>query len=177
MVWMSADPTPAAQIADARQPGRGVVLVHAAAIAGAVAVVVETNGWNSWDPWRLGLIAVFTVVSGLTYVETGSTKLKVSGTLLGLMLAGVLLGGGPAVMVSMTMISLVWFRSREAPHYFRNNFVTFMWFPLVGALFFQAGIRLLNLAYSFSLRWWSRSPSISSAWSATSATWIAPHCQ
>src|SRR5512143_2648040 len=141
---MDAPPT-TAPTRVAREPGRIVVLVHVLAMASAAGAIVLTNAWSKWEVWPLVVIATFTAVSGLTYVETGSSKLKVSGTLLGLMLAGVLLGGGPAAVVGMLTIALVWLRSREAAHYFRNNFVTFTWFPLAGALFFQGAVRALHL--------------------------------
>ena len=92
------------------------------------------------------MIATFTIVSGLTYVETGSTQAQGLGQLLGLMLAAVLLGGGPAALVGMLTIAFVWLRSREAPHYLRNNLVTFAWFPLAGGLFFHAAVNLLHIS-------------------------------
>jgi diguanylate cyclase (GGDEF)-like protein len=119
--------------------------VHGLALAGAGAVIGLTTGSDRWSPWPLAVVATFTIVSGLTYVETGSTRLKVSGTALGLMLAGVLLGGGPAAVVGMLTIAFVWLRSREAPHYFRNSFVTFAWAALAGGLFFHVAARVMHL--------------------------------
>ena len=126
-----------------RRPGM-VAIVHAAALASAAGVAVVTARFANWRIVPLLVIATFTVVSGLTYVETGSTKLKVSGSFLGLMLAAVLLGGGPAALIGAVTIAFVWLRSREAPHYFRNNLVTYTWFPLVGGLVFYALIRLMG---------------------------------
>ncbi|HUO71108.1 MAG TPA: EAL domain-containing protein [Solirubrobacteraceae bacterium] len=129
----------------ARKPGHAVVLVHVVAMGGAAAAIALTNHWNTWDPRPLAVIATFTVVSGLTYVESGSARVKVSGTPLGLMLAAVLLGGGPAAIVGMLTIALVWLRSREAGHYFRNNLVTFTWYALAGALFFHLTISAFHI--------------------------------
>src|SRR6202030_4551925 len=98
------------------QPGRGVLVFHALALASAAAVIALTAGSDRWSPWPLAVVATFTIVSGLTYVETGSSRLKVSGTLLGLMLAAVLLGGGPAALIGMLTIAFVWLRSRDASH-------------------------------------------------------------
>ena len=128
-----------------REPGAAVALAHAFALVSAVIVIWLTAGSDHWSLWPLAVIAVFTVVSGLTYVETGSTKLKVSGTLLGLMLAAVLVGGGPAAIVGMLSVAFIWLRSREAWHYLRNNFVTYTWFPLAGGLFFHYAARLLHV--------------------------------
>ncbi len=41
----------------------------------------------------------------------------------------------------MLTIALGWFRWREAPHYLRNNLVTFAWFPFAAGLFFGATTR------------------------------------
>jgi diguanylate cyclase (GGDEF)-like protein len=142
---MDAQPTSAAPGRNEGQPGRAVPLIHAVAMAGAAAVVWLTNPWTAWDPWRLAVIAAFTIVSGCTYVETGSAKLKVSGMLPGLVLASVLLGPGGAAAVGASTCALVWFRTREAGHYLRSNVVTFTWFPLASALFFQSVIRLAGL--------------------------------
>jgi diguanylate cyclase (GGDEF)-like protein len=139
MTWgMASEAATSVRASAVRQPSWGVGVLHVLVLAAAGAVVVLNAGSARWNAGTFTVVAVFTVVSGLTYVETGSTKLKVSGTLLGLTLAGVLLGGGPAALIGALTICVVWFRSREAPHYFRNNLATFVWFPLVGGLFFHA---------------------------------------
>jgi len=129
---------------DVKQQPAGVALAHGLALALAVIVAVVTARFANWQLAPLLVIATFTVVSGLTYVETGSTRLKVSGSFLGLMLAAVLLGGGPAALIGAVTIGFVWLRSREAPHYLRNNLVTYTWFPLIGGLVFYAVVRLMN---------------------------------
>ncbi|MEA2272001.1 MAG: hypothetical protein QOI98_709 [Solirubrobacteraceae bacterium] len=112
--------------------------LHVLALAGAALVAVLTSGSARWDSWPLAVIVALTVASDLTHVHTDSTKLKVSGSFLGLMLAAVLLGGAPAAVVGVLTISIGWLRSREAGHYFVNNLVTYAWFPLIGGLFFHA---------------------------------------
>src|SRR5947209_6996104 len=103
----------------ARRPARGVALVHALALTALAGAIALTVSWDRWNPPALAVIATFTIVSGLTYVETGSGRLKVSGTLLGLMLASTLLGPGPAAVIGALMTCFVWLRSREAGHWFR----------------------------------------------------------
>jgi diguanylate cyclase (GGDEF)-like protein len=61
------------------------------------------------------------------------------------MLAAILLGGGPAALVGVLSITVGWLRSREAAHYFRNNIVTYAWFPLVGGLWFHATVSLAGV--------------------------------
>jgi diguanylate cyclase (GGDEF)-like protein len=110
----------------------------------ALGLVVLTAPDAHWDIGRLLVIAVFTVISDLTAVETASAKLKVSASFLGLMLAAVLLGAAPAALIGVLSIGVSWFRWREAPHYLLNNLLTFAWFPLLSGLFFHAAVRLAD---------------------------------
>src|ERR1700731_1955124 len=123
------------------RPSRMIVAAQALALACAVALIVVTAHESRWDLRSLGVIAAMSVISDLTFVETGSTRVKLSGSFLGIVLAAILLGGGPAAVVGLLTIAIGWFRSREAPHYLRNNLVTFAWFPLLSGLFFHAAIR------------------------------------
>jgi diguanylate cyclase (GGDEF)-like protein len=128
-----------------RLPGRGVAFVHCLALLAAAGVVALSASSARWSLWPFAVIAVFTVASGLTYVQTDSFKLKVSGSFLGLMLAAIVLGGGPAAIIGALSIATTWLRSREAPHYLRNNFVTYAWFPLAGGLLFHLAVRLAHV--------------------------------
>jgi diguanylate cyclase (GGDEF)-like protein len=116
------------------------VVVCAQRLAFVVAglTVAATAGGDQWRPWPLIALAAFTVASDLMFVETDSRKLKVSGSFLGLILAAVLLGGGPAALIGVLTIAIGWVRSRESQHYLRNNLLTYAWFPLAAALFFHA---------------------------------------
>jgi diguanylate cyclase (GGDEF)-like protein len=126
-------------------PGRAVVGVQRFAFVAAGLTIAATAGGDNWNPWGLGLLALFTVASDLMSVETDSSKLKVSGSFLGLILAAVLLGGGPAALIGVLTIAIGWTRSRESQHYFRNNVVTYAWFPLAAALFFHAAVALAGV--------------------------------
>jgi diguanylate cyclase (GGDEF)-like protein len=75
-------------------------------------------------------------------VQSGTSKIKFSGMALGVVLAAALYGPAPAALIGMLTIASTWFKWREAPHYLRNNLVTYGWFPLASALFFGAVIRL-----------------------------------
>jgi diguanylate cyclase (GGDEF)-like protein len=133
------------QAAPQRPTGPWIVIVQLLALAGAATVAILTAGSARWSLAPLAVIAVLTVVSDLTSVETGSSKLRVSGSFLGIMLAAVLLGGGPAALVGVASIAIGSLRWREAPHYFRNNLVTYAWFPLIGGLFFHAAIGVAHV--------------------------------
>jgi diguanylate cyclase (GGDEF)-like protein len=128
-----------------RPVGPRMVIAQLLALAGAAAVAILTAGSDHWSLAPLAVIAVLTVVSDLTSVETGSSKLRVSGSFLGIMLAAVLLGGGPAALVGVGAIAIGSLRWREAPHYFLNNLVTYAWFPLIGGLFFHAAVNATHV--------------------------------
>src|SRR5262249_34467842 len=104
-----------------------------------------TTHSDRWDIAALLLIVAFTIISDLTSVDTGSTMIKVSGSFLGIMLAAVVLGGGPAAVAGVSPIAVGWVRFREKGYYLRNNIVTYAWFPLLGGLFFRATTQLAHV--------------------------------
>jgi diguanylate cyclase (GGDEF)-like protein len=128
-----------------RQPGLAVALVQVLALIVAVGVVILTSGTDHWRLWPLAVIATFTIASDLTSVDVGSSKLTMSSSLLGIMLATVLLGGGPGALVGVLTIGVGWFRAREPIHVLRNNLATFAWFPLLSGLFFHAAVTLAGV--------------------------------
>jgi diguanylate cyclase (GGDEF)-like protein len=118
------------------------------ALALAVATFVLTASWDRWNVGELIAIAILAIVSDLTAVQPGVGKLRVSGTLLGLMLAAVLLGGGPAAVVGLLTIAIGWFRWRERLGSLVNNLVTYAWFPLISGLFFHVASHLFRVGPS-----------------------------
>jgi diguanylate cyclase (GGDEF)-like protein len=118
------------------------VAIQVGVIASAVVVIVLTGGMYDWDLWPMGVIAAFTIVSEMTSIVTGPTRLRVSGTGLGLLLAAVLLGGGPAAVIGVISIVVGWLSSREGANAFRNNLATFIWYPLITGLFFAGAVDL-----------------------------------
>ncbi len=128
-----------------RQPSRGVALFHGSALIGAAGLAALTASGSRWSPAPLLVITGFTLISALTPVHTGSTKLQVSGVLLGLMLAMVLLGGAPAAAMGTVTMAVGWLRRREAAHYLLSNLVTYAWFPLIGGLFFHAAVGITGV--------------------------------
>jgi diguanylate cyclase (GGDEF)-like protein len=127
-----------------RSPTWCVAALQLGAIAAAVAVIALTRGWYHWSVWPLVVIAAFTIISDLTYVETGASRVRVSGSGLGLVLAAVLLGGGPAALVGVLSIAIGWLRSREASHHLRNNLATYAWAGLATGLFFRFATQLAH---------------------------------
>ncbi len=117
-----------------------VVAVQMGAVTVAAVVIVLTAALYRWDTWAMVVIAAFTVVSELTSIVTGPARLRVSGTGLGLLLAAVLLGGGPAAVIGVVSIVVGWLSSRESANAFRNNLATFAWYPLITGLFFLGAV-------------------------------------
>ena len=132
-------------LGSARRPGLGVVATHVAALAIAGGLVAVTASWNHWSFAPLAAIAMFAVGSDLTSVQSDSRKMKISGVALGTVLAAVRFGGAPAASIGLLTGLVGWLRWREAPHYLRNNLVTFAWGPLAAGLFFGAASRLAHV--------------------------------
>jgi len=134
-----------------RQPGRVVNVAQAIALVLVAVVVPLSAGLDRWELGPFLTIAAFTVVSDLTAVRAGGNMI-VSGSFLGIVLAAVTLGGGPAAILGAVTISLGWLRSREEGLYFRNNFVNYACFPLVTGLAFHlwisaAGVGRRSIAF------------------------------
>jgi diguanylate cyclase (GGDEF)-like protein len=118
------------------------------ALACAAILAVLTTGSANWDLSSLLVIAAFTTVSGLAYVEVGSSsRLTISGTMLGLVLASAFLGGGPAALIGVVVTCVRWTRSREPFHGFLDNLVTFTWFPLIAGLLFRSAVTALEFGH------------------------------
>ncbi|MGB9185316.1 MAG: EAL domain-containing protein [Solirubrobacteraceae bacterium] len=125
------------------RPGRlaWILLTAGPAVAAGVAVLTGSS-----DHWRLVpfvIIAIFTVSSDLMGVDVA--KVTVSGSFLGIVLAAVLLGSGPAAVIGALTIVVGWVRLREAPHWFWGNLTNFTWFPLLAGLFFTLMSRRLDV--------------------------------
>jgi hypothetical protein len=129
----------------ARHPGRGVVLLHTFALVGAGATLLFTAGLDRWSPGPLLVLSAFTILSVVTDVSSGASKVRVSEGMIGLMVAAIFLGPGPAVLLGEVTIVLSWFRSRVAGHVARNNVAVFAWYPLAASLFFHATTHATNL--------------------------------
>jgi diguanylate cyclase (GGDEF)-like protein len=102
-----------------------------------------TTGSAHWSLDYLGVIAVMTVVSGLTLIQL-SSNVDLSGSFLGIVLATVLLGGGPGAVIGVLTTTAAWLRWRTPVHAFLNNLAIFAWFPLLGGFFFHGLVPLTH---------------------------------
>jgi putative nucleotidyltransferase with HDIG domain len=108
-----------------------------------LAVVVVVAVWQAPQAnWNLPLFAIllgFSVFSDLTAISTTS-KVKISGSFLALVLAMVFLGGTPAALIGVMTIFTGWLRWRDAGHFLLNNLLTYATFPLVTGIAFHAAV-------------------------------------
>ncbi len=128
-----------------RTPGRDLMLVYGVALAAVIGVAVLTVDDANWNVAELVVLATLTIISGLTSVQVGgSSRIRISGEALGLMLAVALLGGAPACLLAATTILVGWLKTREKVHYLRNNLVVYMALMLAGGLWFRAATGILH---------------------------------
>ena len=125
-----------------RQPPRCFLVLHVVAFLATVIAVALSMEDAHWRAAPLVVIVLFSVISDATAVETGTHRLKISGSFLGIILASVLLGAGPAVVIGIATVCAGWVRWREPFHIFLNNLATYAWFPLVTAMSFHGLVTL-----------------------------------
>ena len=104
------------------------------AVAAAVALLFAHTA--DWDLQLFLTLLAFSCLSDLRAVET-SSKVKISGSFLALVLAMVFLGGTPAAVIGVMTIAVGWIRWRDPIHDFVINLVAYSWFPLLGGLAFH----------------------------------------
>jgi len=109
----------------------------------SLAVIAGLAAWRAGEAdWDLGLFAIllgFSVFSDLTAISTTS-KVKISGSFLALVLAMVFLGGTPAAVIGVVTILAGWLRWRDEGHFLLNNLLTYATFPLLTGIAFHAAI-------------------------------------
>ncbi|HEX5593579.1 MAG TPA: HD-GYP domain-containing protein [Solirubrobacterales bacterium] len=111
-----------------------------ATMVAALALVTATAVWRAssadWDLPLFCILLGFSVFSDLTAISTTS-KVKISGSFLALVLAMVFLGGTPAAVIGVMTILAGWLRWRDEGHYLLNNVLTYATFPLVSGIAFH----------------------------------------
>jgi diguanylate cyclase (GGDEF)-like protein len=128
-----------------RKPGPGLVGAHLAVAGVIVAAAAATSGLDHWRLGQLLIIVALTVTGDLLSVEAGD-RLFVSGTSLGVMLALIVQGPAPAIVVGVSAMLAGWFRSREPLTALLHNVVNHAGFALAGGLTFYVGTHAMDLA-------------------------------
>ncbi|HET8954805.1 MAG TPA: HD-GYP domain-containing protein [Solirubrobacterales bacterium] len=123
------------EIASSR-PTRLAIATMVVSIVLVVAVSALESAQADWDLPLFFILLGFSVFSDLTAISTTS-KVKISGSFLALVLAMVFLGGTPAAAIGVLTILAGWLRWRDAGHYLLNNLLTYATFPLVSGLAFH----------------------------------------
>src|SRR5690349_19277868 len=143
MVNQAASASPAPP----QRPGRGIAVAQACALIGAAATIASTAHSMRWTLSPLLVIAVLTVASDLTTLDAGKTRLKVSGAAPGLMLAIVVLGGGPAALIGAGVMAVRWLVSspRRPVHYLRNDAASYAWLLLATGFGLSVATRASHL--------------------------------
>jgi putative nucleotidyltransferase with HDIG domain len=132
------------------RPTNAVIGVQIAAL---LAVAAAAVAWAPSADWNLPLFAIllgFSIFSDLTAISTTS-KVKISGSFLALVLAMVFLGGTPAALIGVITILVGWLRWKDDWHFLLNNLLTYATFPLVSGIAFHAAVenRVSNSDPSF----------------------------
>jgi putative nucleotidyltransferase with HDIG domain len=118
------------------RPSKIVIGLQIAALVAVIAIAVWQAPEGYWDLPLIAILFAFTIVSDLTAFPMPA-RIKVSGSMISLILAMAILGGTPAALIGGGTILIGWIRWRDAPHYFLNNLLTWITFPLVGGLAFH----------------------------------------
>ncbi len=105
------------------------------ALVAALSVWSTAHLHTTDEKWQVVILVVLSTVSYLMATSL-SGSLNISGSLLSITLAAVLLGGPPAAIVGVTTIAIGWLRFRGAGHVLRHNLVMYAWFPLLSGLAF-----------------------------------------
>jgi diguanylate cyclase (GGDEF)-like protein len=128
-----------------RTPEQHLMLAYGLALAVVSGVALLTVNYANWNFAQLLVLATLTIISGLTSVQVGgSSRIRISGEMLGLMLAVALLGGTPAWLLAATTILVGWLRTREKLHLLLNNLVVYTALMLAGGLWFRAATGVLH---------------------------------
>ncbi len=119
------------------RPSSLIIAAEVFALAVVAAVAVLTAGTADWDLPLLAILLAFAIFSDLTAITTTS-KLKLSGGFLPMVLAIVLLGGPPAAVIGVLTIFVVdGLVERRTPAVLLSNGLTFATYPLITGLAFH----------------------------------------
>src|ERR1700761_7593821 len=121
-----------------RAEARGLTVLHIVAVIAAAVAIPFVPGF---DTLRLApfLILLGLVVAG--ELSSAGEGMTVSGGFLGLVMAEVVIGPGPAATIGAIAITASLIRERSSPRVYLNNLVNYTWCPLVAGLFFHWAVR------------------------------------
>ena len=118
------------------RPIKPTVVAHVVGLLVVLAVAIWQAPKGNWDLGLFSILLLFALISHFTAVETPS-KLKISGSFLALIMAMAFLYGTPAALMGAITILVSYVSNRIPLHFFLNNLLTFITFPLVGGIVVQ----------------------------------------
>jgi putative nucleotidyltransferase with HDIG domain len=121
---------------DDNRPSKTIIGVQVIGLVAVAVTGVLTADTADWDMALLGILLAFAIFTDLTAVTTTS-KVRLSGSFLPIVVAMVLLGGPPAALIGLIVITIDWLTDRKALHLFVNNLLTYTAFPLITGLAFH----------------------------------------
>jgi diguanylate cyclase len=121
-----------------RPATRGLTALHLLAVAAVVAVLPFVPGFHNL---RLLPFLILTVLVLAGELSSSGEGMVVSGGFLGLVVAEVVLGPGPASLIGAIAITGALLRVRSSPRVYLNNLVNYTWCPLVAGLFFYWAVK------------------------------------
>jgi diguanylate cyclase (GGDEF)-like protein len=121
-----------------RSATRGVTVLHLLAVVAAFAVMPFVPGFSNLQLLPFLILLVLVLAGELSSAGEG---MVVSGGFLGLVVAEVVLGPGPAALIGALAITGALLRVPSSPRGYLNNLVNFTWCPLVAGLFFYEAVK------------------------------------
>src|SRR3984885_1015614 len=121
-----------------RPATRGLTALHLLAVAAVVAAEPFVPGFHHLRLLPFLILLVLVLAGELSSAGEG---MVVSGGFLGLVVAEVVIGPGPAALIGALAITGALLRVRSSPRVYLNNLVNYTWCPLVAGLFFYWAVR------------------------------------
>jgi diguanylate cyclase (GGDEF)-like protein len=135
---MTASAEPLNPAGNPRPATRGLTAVHLLAVAAVVAALPFVPGFHSLRLLPFLILLVLVLAGELSSAGEG---MVVSGGFLGLVVAEVVLGPGPAALIGALAITGALVRVRSSPRVYLNNLVNYTWCPLVAGVFFHSVVK------------------------------------
>lgn len=127
------------------RPTRTVVLLELCALVLAVAIAALRAGEADWDVPLFATLLALSLVSDLSAVQSATSRVKVAGSFLAIVIAVVFLGETPAALIGVITIVVGWVSLRYSPQDLLINLVTYAWFPLAAGIAFHEGLQALGI--------------------------------
>ncbi len=127
------------------RPTKAYMAIQIAGSVVALGLSVWMASMADWDLPSLLILITLAVASEANVVSSGAQGIKVSGSFLAIIVALVVLGATPGVVVAIISIIAGWLMERYALKTLLLNVFTFFWFPLLAGAAFHAATTQLDI--------------------------------